>query len=166
MLIDYFPKHLAVDPATGSVVPGATGTVFDAADTSFSTPLPVTDMAGVPVAALTAGPTGIFPDFKCPGHTQVTIRSGTFVTPVQSLFALALAVIPDPSSAGDGAQLTVTAGEYVLTPVEATALGSLQRTYVRFLDQNGLALPAGSTVTVRVNTLTGAVDDITFERAS
>lgn len=165
-MIDYFPRRLAIDPATGSIVPDAVGTVFDAADTAYATPLTVTDLTGVPLASLTAGPTGIFPDFRCPGHTQVVVRAGGFSTPVESMLALALAVIPDPSTAADGAQLTVTAGGYVLTPADATVLGSLQRTYVRFLDEHGLTLPAGSTVTVHVNTGTGQIDDITFERAS
>lgn len=36
-------------------------------------------------------------------------------------------------------------------------------TKVRFVDQDGNTLPAGATVTIRVNTATASVDDITFE---
>lgn len=37
--------------------------------------------------------------------------------------------------------------------------------YVRFLDQNGDPLPAGSVTTIFVNTVTGDIDDIVFEEA-
>lgn len=46
----------------------------------------------------------------------------------------------------------------------ATA-ASLLASYVRFLDQNGDPLPAGSVTTIFVNTVTGDIDDITFEEA-
>lgn len=39
----------------------------------------------------------------------------------------------------------------------------LNATYVRFVDQNGDPLPAGSITTIHVNTMTGDIDDITFE---
>lgn len=38
--------------------------------------------------------------------------------------------------------------------------------YVRFVDQNGNPLPAGSITTIIINTTTGEIDDITFEVAS
>ena len=37
--------------------------------------------------------------------------------------------------------------------------------YVRFVDQNGDPLPPGSLTTIHVNTVTGDIDDITFEEA-
>lgn len=36
---------------------------------------------------------------------------------------------------------------------------------VRFVDQNGDPLPPGSLTTIHVNTVTGDIDDITFEEA-
>lgn len=39
----------------------------------------------------------------------------------------------------------------------------LTNTFVRFVDQNGDPLPAGSLTTIHVNTVTGDIDDITFE---
>ena len=38
--------------------------------------------------------------------------------------------------------------------------------YVRFLDQNGDQLPAGSLTTIYVNTVTGDIDDIIYTEAS
>lgn len=52
------------------------------------------------------------------------------------------------------------------TPISAThavPLGKAYDLFVRFVDQDGDPLPAGSTVTIRVNTTTGDIDDITFE---
>jgi hypothetical protein len=47
-----------------------------------------------------------------------------------------------------------------------TGIGSaLSATFVRFVDQNGDPLPAGSITTIHVNTTTGEIDDITFEGA-
>ncbi|KLN67607.1 hypothetical protein ABM90_31195 [Rhodococcus erythropolis] len=40
---------------------------------------------------------------------------------------------------------------------------ALDATFVRFVDQNGDPLPAGSLTTIHVNTVTGDIDDITFE---
>ena len=45
----------------------------------------------------------------------------------------------------------------------ATALSAL---YVRFLDQNGDPLPPGSLTTIVINTVTGQIDDITFEESA
>ena len=42
---------------------------------------------------------------------------------------------------------------------------ALSASYVRFLDQNGDPLPAGSITTITVNTVTGEIDDITFTEA-
>lgn len=41
----------------------------------------------------------------------------------------------------------------------------LNTTFVRFVDENGDPLPAGSITTIHVNTVTGEIDDITFEEA-
>lgn len=41
----------------------------------------------------------------------------------------------------------------------------LTSAFVRFVDQNGDPLPVGSLTTIHVNTVTGDIDDITFEEA-
>ncbi len=42
---------------------------------------------------------------------------------------------------------------------------ALTANFVRFVDQNGDQLPVGSVTTIHVNTVTGDIDDITFEEA-
>ena len=82
---DYFDYKLALNGATGNVVPGAEGVVYAIEDTAFLTPLPITDLSGVPLAKLIASPTGIYPPFKVPsGETRVNVVSGPMVTPVTS----------------------------------------------------------------------------------
>lgn len=44
-------------------------------------------------------------------------------------------------------------------------MGALEGVFVRFLDTEGVQLPAGSVVTITVDTATGEIDDITFEEA-
>jgi len=53
--------------------------------------------------------------------------------------------------------MTQPASKRLLTEANANA------TYVRFVDQNGDPLPAGSVTTIHVNTVSGDIDDITFE---
>lgn len=49
-----------------------------------------------------------------------------------------------------------------LPPLGLSILGLLN-TFVRFVDQNGAPLPLGAVTTIHVNTITGDIDDITFE---
>ncbi|QRZ05879.1 hypothetical protein [Mycolicibacterium austroafricanum] len=50
-------------------------------------------------------------------------------------------------------------------PVPGVDVLDFTNYYVRFVDQNGDPLPVGSLTTIHVNTLTGEIDDITFEGA-
>lgn len=85
MAEDYFDYKLALNPITGNVVPSAEARVYAIEDTTFSTPLPITDLSDIPLAKLVASPTGIYPPFKVTtGDTKVVIVSGTMVTPVTS----------------------------------------------------------------------------------
>ena len=63
--------------------------------------------------------------------------------------------------------LAAAVGQYVLEHASEIALSNeeLASAYVRFVDQNGDPLPPGSLTTIHVNTITGEVDDITFEEA-
>lgn len=53
-----------------------------------------------------------------------------------------------------------------LTTTGRLGEAGLSATFVRFVDQNGDLLPAGSVTTIHVNTTTGSIQDITFEEAS
>lgn len=82
---DYFAAALALDERTNNVVPGATADVYALSDTSFSTPLALTDLTDMPMASLIAGPNGIYPAFKVTtGETMVMAKSGDVVTPMTS----------------------------------------------------------------------------------
>lgn len=117
MLIDYFKVELAVDPATNGPVPGATADVFDASDLTYSTPLAITDMSGTPMSQLVAGPLGIFPPFKCPGHTQIIAKVGDMVTPIDSVLGVVYQVLPDPSGLSNGLVMMVLDGEWIAATV-------------------------------------------------
>lgn len=84
MADDFYAAHLALNPSTGLPVPGAVGQVYALTDTGFLSPLPITDLAGIPMGSLTSGMTGVFPPFLCPGYQRVMVKSGSFVTPMTS----------------------------------------------------------------------------------
>ena len=86
MADDYFDMKLAWNQAVGNIVPGAVAQVYDLSDTAFTTPLEITDLTDVPLSALIASPTGIYPAFKVPsGQTRVIAKSGTMFTPMASV---------------------------------------------------------------------------------
>lgn len=115
--VDYFPTTAAVDPTTGVRLTNVDAVVYDIADTSFATPLNLTDpTTGVSMGTtLTASDDGFFPDFQAPGHTQVIAVSGVYRTPLTSLYGLVLSLLPDPSGEDDGLRVVTQSGEYVLT---------------------------------------------------
>lgn len=115
MAIDYFDQKLALNDLTGNVLANAVAQVYAIEDTTYSTPLEITDLSGVPLDQLRSSPTGIYPAFIVPsGETQVVARSGGVVTPLTSLLGTLLLMFPDPSSASDGLILAVSEGAYVL----------------------------------------------------
>lgn len=86
---------IAVNPANGELIGGATFTVHAPDDTSFSTPLPVTDPnTGVAINPLRSNSNGTLPSFKVAGDLpRVKLKSGAFVTELVSLDGLVLAQI-------------------------------------------------------------------------
>lgn len=115
-MIDYFDQKLGLNEQTGLAVANAVAQVYAMTDTAFATPLPITDMAGLPMSELRASPNGIYPVFRCAGHTQVNARSGGVTTPITSLLGHILMLIPSPAGADDGLTLATVGGEYVLVP--------------------------------------------------
>lgn len=83
---DYFDEKIALNPETGAPVPGALAQVYALEDTTLSSPLPLEDMNGVPLAMLVASPTGVYPQFRVTtGDTRVNIVSGPMMTRVTSV---------------------------------------------------------------------------------
>lgn len=86
MAEDYFDEKLALNPETGNVVPGAQAQVYAITDVTFSTPLQITDPSGIPLAALIASPSGVYPQFVVPsGESKVMAKSGSMVTMITSV---------------------------------------------------------------------------------
>lgn len=81
---------IAVNPANGELIGGATFTVHAPDDTSFSTPLAVTDPnTGVAINPLRSNSNGTLPAFKVAGDLpRVKLKSGAFVTELVSLDGL------------------------------------------------------------------------------
>lgn len=81
---------IAVNPANGELIGGATFTVHAPDDTSFSTPLAVTDPnTGVAINPLRSNSNGTLPSFKVAGDLpRVKLKSGGFVTELISLGGL------------------------------------------------------------------------------
>lgn len=116
-MIDYFFHEIAMNDLTGQPVPDAEADVYAMTDTGFTTPLPITDIQGLPLAKLKASPTGIFPAFRCPGQTQVVAKSGDLTTPISSRFGFVFEVVPDPTGSPDDYVLATSSGGYVLVPL-------------------------------------------------
>lgn len=119
MLDDYFDYTQAINPQGGGVLQhNAEAVVYAITDTTFSTPLPITDLNGIPMDKLRSGPNGVYPQFKVmTGETQVNVKSGDLVTRLTSILGAPLEVIPDPRNAAGGHGMRVQDGEYVLTPM-------------------------------------------------
>lgn len=122
-LVDYFPSAAALDPTSMTLLQRADASVYDISDTSFTTPLALTDLQGVSMGTtLEASVQGFFPAFQTPGHIQVIAKSGNHQTPLVSLLGLVLSVVPNPGNAVDGQVLGAVDGTY--TFVNAGGAGS------------------------------------------
>ena len=115
MADDYFDVKLALNPETGNTVPGAVAQVYAADDTSFTSPLAITDLTGVPLGALIASPTGIYPAFRVvSGLQRVVAKSGPLITPITSAEG-SRGPKGDPGDAGSGVDPSGSAPGQVLT---------------------------------------------------
>lgn len=198
---------IAVNPANGELIGGATFTVHAPDDTSFSTPLAVTDPnTGVAINPLRSNSNGTLPAFKVAGDLpRVKLKSGAFVTELVSLGGLVVEQVAAAGLDPETVSSAIAAGELATAKADAAAASAvdaeeaatvatqkasavaqvvatndgimatvfgqegsafraeLSAAFVRFVDQNGDPLPPGSLTTIHVNTVTGDIDDITFE---
>lgn len=122
-MLDYFDQKIALNDLTGNIVPNATAEVFAMTDTSFSTPLAITDMTGLPLPQLRSSPTGFYPAFRVPsGQTQVIARSSTVLTVITSFLGHILALLPNPTGQPDQLAIATQGGAYVLSPLSTTPI--------------------------------------------
>ncbi|MEX8031668.1 SGNH/GDSL hydrolase family protein [Microbacterium sp. 20-116] len=118
-VVGYFPATLAVDSNTGTRLRNAEAQVFAMTDTSFTTPLAITDVSGVPFTGnkLISNSDGIYPEFKPPaGVTQVIVKSGQALTPMTSI---AVAAEAAEKAASDAAGSATDAGAAKADAVKA-----------------------------------------------
>lgn len=100
---DYDAK-LGLDQ-NGNRVINAEADVYAASDTTFSTPLVITDTQGVPMAKLYSNSDGIYPAFRVPsGELSVRVKSGNAITPMTSLAVFAKAASDAALAAKAGAE--------------------------------------------------------------
>lgn len=82
-----FRAEVAYDIPTKSLLPGAVADVYADDDTTFSTPLTLTELGGAPMAQLVANDQGVFPPFKVDSpdvHDSVIAKSGSYTTVIVS----------------------------------------------------------------------------------
>lgn len=76
MTIFTFPAMVAVNPlATGSVVANGAGQVYALSDTTYTTPLSITDLSGNPIAILRSNALGLIQPFQTNGYSEVNFRA-------------------------------------------------------------------------------------------
>lgn len=157
---DFFDYRLAIDPTAGIVVPNATAKVYAIADTTFASPLPITDVTGAPIAGneLVASPTGVLPQFMVPsGETQVMVRTSLgVVTPVVSEGGVrAAAELAQAAAAGSASEAASAAAAAAVArdDVVNAVSGKLDTAEAPQLirDTMGATLVGGANVTVAID---------------
>lgn len=105
-----FEGLLAIDEQSGGIARNAEGHVYALADTTFATPLPVTDLQGVPLTALTSNQLGYIPSFKC--QTRIALwKSGPYIIPVWSIQGVLEDIVEARQAAEDAAIAAQQAAE-------------------------------------------------------
>lgn len=114
---------IAVNPANGELIGGATFTVHAPDDTSFSTPLAVTDPnTGVAINPLRSNSNGTLPAFKVTGDLpRVKLKSGAFVTELVSLGGLVIEQIDAAGLDSATVSAAIAAGELATTKAAAAS---------------------------------------------
>lgn len=80
-----FESQIALDAPTGAIARNAEGQVFATSDTTFTTPLAVQDLAGVPRTALVSNNLGLIEPFQVEDQKLVNWKSGPYIVPVLSI---------------------------------------------------------------------------------
>jgi hypothetical protein len=125
-----FTSRVALDPATGTLARNAQFQVYAIDDTTYSTPLSITDPTGVPISAVRSTDQGVTEPFKAPeGHSQVVLRSGSYAIPIDSLDAIDKRL--------DGVEQSVQAAESSAASAAASAESAVRSVNGTFPDPTG-----------------------------
>ena len=112
----------AVDGATGAPVPNATGQIFAIDDPSLSTPLTVTDLAGVATTTVRSTPNSLVTAFRIDDRPEGVIWvSGTYRVPLVTVQGLIDAAIAAVAEAADAAAAAEAAAADASTAAAAAA---------------------------------------------
>lgn len=155
-IVGYFPATAAVDGATGARLRYAEAKVYAWSDTTYATPLAITDLQGIPMpGGQLVAADGVYPDFIPPaGVLQVRVKSGIYVTPMTSLTVFAQAADQSATRAADAALAAAEdrnaaerAAEEAAAAAASVSLGYLDN------EDGTLTLTAGSVVDAGDGTL-------------
>lgn len=125
-----FTSRVALDPATGTLVRNAQFQVYAIDDTTYSTPLSITDPTGVPISAVRSTDQGVTEPFNAPdGHDSVVIRSGGYAIPIESLEAIRGSV--------DAAESAAAAAESSAAAAAASVENAVRSVNGSFPDSSG-----------------------------
>ncbi|EYR64685.1 hypothetical protein N866_07245 [Actinotalea ferrariae CF5-4] len=136
---EYLFTHMtALDETGEGPARQAEGQVYEVADTTFTTPLPITDPSGSPLSALTSSSMGIVPAFRAvASQPRVVWRSGPYTQDILSndgVMAELAAAKDSAQRAADAAQL---AQEQVESIVEDVVAPDLTGVVIRLVYSGG-----------------------------
>lgn len=105
-----FPSSLALDDRN-NIVREAEAHVYDVNDTALASPLPITDLQGVPfTGGKLVASNGIFPQFRTPaGVLEVYLKSGDRVTQLTDISVPAKAAVDAAAEAEQAASEAASA---------------------------------------------------------
>src|SRR5690606_44516 len=113
---------VAYDPTAGVLVKSASGRVYALNDTSFVSPLSVTDLQGVTLTDIVSSADGVLPEFKVDDHPSVMWKSGNFVLLLESVKGLQEAA-EDAAAAAEAAQSAAEAAQLAAEEAAANSGG-------------------------------------------
>ena len=140
-----YHAYPAVDPATRELIAsGAEGFIYAPTDTEFTTPLPIFDLAGAPLASVTVGDIPVTTEFQVEDAPEVRWKSGSYILTLTSssgLIEMAQGADTKAQSALDGlADLASTLSSASIDAATALAIATAVQDSLASADQ---FLPAG-----------------------
>lgn len=112
-----YESQIAIDES-GSIARNAEGFVYSTADTSFTTPLEVTDLAGVVRSEIVANALGLIEQFRVEDYKTVVWKSGDFMMVLHSIEG----AIEEVEQAKDAAVAAQVAAEAAAAAASTAAL--------------------------------------------
>lgn len=140
-----FPAMVAWDPRVKQTVKNVPFQVYATTDTSYTTPLAITDPFGVPMAGnvLNSGTEGVFPQFQQDTQATVTIADAT------KTYAWTIIAIQPPTQDSAVAGFLNTPGSQSAAAIRAVS-PSLWQPNTNYAAGQVATSPSGDTVTAKI----------------